>query len=211
MDDLQDEYLRRGESVLFLEQNDYEPVGNRIDRFWNAYGGTSASVPKVVIDSGYRVASGHQPDYRVAYRKLINEALERPPKADVSATYQVEGNTALVTVQVTNYSEQVLGELNFAAVTAIVYQNARIVHTHRFVRAAVELPIRSPLAVGATATYRLRAEIDPTVPWDQCRIVALVDYQPDLASSRYDMLQAALAVPSTLPFRLFLPNGFPGR
>ncbi len=210
MDDLQEEYLRRGESVLFLEQNDYEPVGARIDRFWNAYGGTVAAVPKVIIDSGYRVISGSQWDYHAAYRKLIQEALQRPAQADIAARYTLEGQTALVEAQVRNLSDQVLSETNYATVTAIVYENAHIVHTQRFVRAAPEVPIRAPLAIGDQATFRVRAEIPATVSWQNCRIVVLVDYQPDIGSPRYDLLQAAFAVPAAMSQHLFLPSSLNG-
>ncbi len=205
MDDLQEEYLRRGEAVLFLEQNDYEPVGARIDRFWNAYDQSWAAVPKVIIDSGFRVLSGSQRDYHAAYRKPIEEALQRPAQADILAQYRLDGQKALVEVWVRNLSTQVLGDANYATLTAVVYENAHIVHTNRFVWAAPELPVRPPLGLLETGTYRLQAEIPATVRWQNCRIVVLLDYQPNVGSARYDMLQAAFAVPASLPHAIRLP------
>jgi hypothetical protein len=200
-----------GQPVLFLEQHASHPLGDRQNRFWAAYqGGTSATLPLVIVDSGHGVSNGPVQYYAV-YKALVEAELQRPAQAEITATAKRAGDHLEFTVQVTNRSTTTLSsELNDAAVHVIVWEDIRVGLTDRTVRAAASTPASEPLAPDATLSFALATGDLSGVEWTNLHAIALVDYRPGGHSGAYDMLQAALVsgVPPARPGlrnHLYLP------
>jgi len=183
--------------VLFLEHNVDSPQGNRQDRWYDAYPG-DAYVPMAMVDSGFRASSGWV-DFEPVYRSMVNDALERPAGADVHAWYERSDNDLSVTARVTNWSGSTLSDANKAAVNVLVYEDNKVIHTERFVRAAEWIDITSPLLPGETGTYVVELVDVKDAQWHLAHVIVLVDYRPDPGSMAYDMLQAAEATPGVPP------------
>jgi hypothetical protein len=176
--------------VLFLEQNVDAPLGNRIDRWWEARNGETCGVPWVIVDSGFRVTCGAE-DFASVYHKLVDAALANPPAAAVSATYRRADPALDVTVEVTNHSPVALGNRNWATVNVLVFERAHVVHTDRFVRAVGQTALLTDLAPGRKGLYNVHLDSVPVTDWARATVVVLVDYQP--ASGPFLALQAAVA------------------
>jgi hypothetical protein len=209
VEQLAKEYDQAHLPVLFLEHNVNQPPGNRIDRWWAAYDQRrSCGVPWVIIDSGWRYTCGLE-DFRAVYTNLVNQALQRPAGADVSANFVRTGNHLDVWLRVTNWSGRPLGPANDATANVLVVERTKVVHTTRFVRAAADSAVPLDLPPGRMGTYRLQLDNVAVGQWDRAFVVALVDYHPDAASTRYEALQAAIAVeappPSPTPTRTATP------
>ena len=143
-----------------------------------------------MVGSGYQISNGSVDFYNV-YKNMIEAEKARPPQADVTATYKREGSHYNVEVVVTNNSGQTLSYMNAATVHVLVYEEAKVNLTGRFVRAATSTSISS-LAHGETDSFNLTtADIAP-LNWNHVHVVALVDYSPE-AIGHYDTLQAAIA------------------
>jgi hypothetical protein len=194
VDQLAQEYGQARDPVLFLEHNVNSPPGNRIDR-WRAAADPRRTcyVPLVLIDGGWRHTCG-QEDFRAVYASLVNQALQRPAGADITAHFTRAGNHLDVWARVANGSGVPLGRANDATVNVLVVERTRVVHTLRFVRAAASIALPLDLAPGLTGTYRVQLDNVPVARWDRAFVVVLVDYRPDAAATRYEALQSAIAV-----------------
>jgi len=185
-------YDQAGQPVFFLEQHVDRPVGNRIERWWDARSGVSCVVPLVIVDSGFRVTCGPE-DFETVYRGLVDQALANPPAGDVTATYRRVGNGLSVAVKVTNRSGVALGNANFATVNVLVFERVKVVHTNRFVRAAGQTDITTDQPDGRTAYYDVWLNDVPVADWSKATVIVLVDYMANPASGRFVSLQAAVA------------------
>ena len=148
-----------------------------------------------MVDSGNQITHGYEDFYNV-YKAMVDTALARPAQADVTATWQRVGDRIRFDVRLTNLSLVTLSSTsNSAAVHAIVYEDAHVADTDRFVRATASTDITSSLAPGATASFVLETADLSEVNWDKLHFIVLADYCPGGTSGAYDMLQAAVAVP----------------
>ena len=186
VDQLADEYADR--PVVFLEHAVDTAPQRRIDRWWAAYGsGGSVTLPLVMVDSGYRHSNGYEGFYQV-YRAMVEDALARPAQAHITVERQRVGSAFRFTVRLTNLSGVTLGSGNLARLHAIVWEDAHVGDTDRFVRGATSVPIAA-LADGETGTFALEVALQG-VNWDALHSVVLVDCRPGGAAGPYDMLQA---------------------
>ena len=136
VDFLQDDYDSQGKPVLLLEHNFNYPQGVRVERWYAAYGGNpSFAAPWVMVDSGYRVGGGVQ-DYEPAYRAMIDDALTRPPGAELAAWYQRRNADVDVIVQVTNRSGVAWTAAHEATINVMIYERRLVSQTTRYVRSA---------------------------------------------------------------------------
>jgi len=196
--------MQAGKPVVFLEQNVYDPVGVRIDRYWDSVEqGPGFGVPFDMVDSGFRTHYGWentQRDYETVFMAMVDEALERPAGAAIEAYYQRSDRDVTVNTRITNLSGLTLDyNTNGATAHAMVYERTPVVHTNRFVRAALPLAVRH-LEPGATMDLDFFLETVPVQYWDRAAVVVLLDYRPDPAgSTRWESLQAAVAVEGTPP------------
>ena len=180
--------------MILIEQDVDNPVGNRKGRWWTAYDGSSVTLPMMMVGSGYQISNGYV-DFYPVYRNMIEAQLARPPQAAVNASYQRVGNHFDVRVSVTNESGVPLSYLNQATVHVIVYEEAKVHDTNRFVRAASSESISDSLEHGQTVSFILTTEDITPVNWDAVHVIALVDYRPQ-STGPYDTLQAAVATES---------------
>lgn len=177
--------------MIVIEQDVDHPVGTRIGRWWAAYDGSYVMLPLVMVGSGYQISNGYV-DFYTTYKNMIEMEKSRPPQADVTAYYERVGNHFQVTVNVTNQSGVPLSYVNDATVHVIVYEEAKVNITQRFVRAATYASIMNTLENSGTASFNLVTEDIFPLNWDKIHVIALVDYRP-LATGPYDTLQAAVA------------------
>jgi thiol-disulfide isomerase/thioredoxin len=196
IDQLAQEYS--GQPVVFLEYDVDNAPYSRKDCWWQAYSGSSALLPLVMVDSGNQISNGSADFYNVS-KAMVNAALARPAQAEIQAYWWRTGNKVEFAVQVKNISTVTLSWDNSATVHAIVYEDARVGVTNRFVRAAISTYI-SNLAPNVTATFTLEISELSNVNWDNLHFIVLADYLPSGWVGAYDMLQAAVALPITAPF-----------
>ncbi len=202
VDTISYEYDSAGKNTLFLEHYVDDSVGNRLDRWWDAYdGGPGLGVPLIIVDSGFRMSYGWE-DFRDKYTSMVDDALTRPAGAEIYAGYGRSGNTVYITANITNWSGVPLGLDNYATVNALVYERSRVIHTGRFVRAATSQAITANLWHGHTATFYLTVENVPVEEWRMASVLVLLDYRPDPASTTFDMLQATIASHGAPPTRV---------
>jgi hypothetical protein len=194
VDQLASDYA--GQPVLFLEQDVDNPVGARYGRWWAAHGYSgSVTLPLVMVDSGQQISNGSEDFYGV-YSAMVDTALARPPRAEITAYHERTGDTLTIYGALTNLSGEPLSwAANAATLHALIYEEAPIGATNRFVHAAPWSPIDTVLAPGAMMTFTLSATLSG-VNWENVHAVALADYRPGDAA--YDTLQAAVTQPPTL-------------
>lgn len=186
MDQLANEYAN--ERVVFVEQDVDNTVGLRYGRWWTAHDGEgSAMLPIVMVDSGHQISNGYEDFYSV-YKSMVDSALSRPPQAEIKAYHQRVDDTLYVYGELTNLSGVSLSSQNSATLHAIIYEDAQIGSTSRFVHAAPWSSIHPALAPRKTMTFTLSATLSG-VNWDNIHALALADYRP--GEGAYDMLQAA--------------------
>ena len=184
-----------GKPAVFLEYPVTGAPPSRVDRFGEAFGGGLAYFPWIIVDSGHQVKSGVVPYYNT-YKDMVDQELVRAPQAQIQATWQRIGNKITFSIQVINHSGVSLSSAqNRATVHALVYEDAKVGVTSRYVRSAVFQNINTSLAPGASATFTLNTTDLLGVDWNKLHFLALVDYQP-VSSPAYDMLQAAVALPA---------------
>ena len=182
-----------GQLVVFLEQNVDHPVGSRYDRWWAAYGGGSASLPLVMADSGHQISNGSVSFYNV-YKGMVDAELARAAQAYIAASCRRVGNQIQISGQMTNLSGVTLSSSgNVATIHAIVYEDAHVGVTDRYVRTATSTGITSSLTNGSTMTFTLETSDLTGVNWDDLHTIVLADYRPGGSSGAYDMLQATIA------------------
>jgi hypothetical protein len=176
---------------VFLEQDIDHPVGSRYNRWWLAYGGGgAASLPLVMVDSGHQISNGSVSFYNV-YKGMVDTELALPPKAYIRASCGRVGNQMRVSGQITNLSGGTLSSSgNGATIHAIVYEDAHVGVTDRYVRDVPSIAIASGLANGETMTFTLETTDLTGVNWDKLHAVVLADYRPAGSSGPYDMLQS---------------------
>jgi hypothetical protein len=87
VDQLANEYTAADQSVIFLEQNVDQSLGDRADRWWAAHGGGSVSLPLVMVDSGQQFSNGYlSSSAHDTYKAMVDTALARPPQAEIMAS-----------------------------------------------------------------------------------------------------------------------------
>lgn len=77
---------------------------------------------------------------------------------------------------------------------ALVYEEARVGLTGRFVHDAPSVAISPALADGETTTVSLVSSALSGVDWSKIHVVVLADCRPGGASGQFDTLQAAVAL-----------------
>jgi hypothetical protein len=198
IDQLAQEYDGR---AVFIEYNIDAPVSlDRMDYWWYGYPSSYANLPLTMVDSGYQTHAGFS-TYNMSYaqhKSMIDDALARPAGADVSATWERVGDAARFNVRVTNRTNVTLGPANQARVFVLVYEDAEVLYTGRFMRSYTRANI-SALAYNATANFTLTTPAMSGVDWEKLHFIAWVDYRPEDSAGAYDMLQAAVAAPSASP------------
>jgi hypothetical protein len=174
--------------VVFLEYDVDNPPGDRRDLWRAAYGIGSVTLPLVMVDSGHQISNGFEA-FATVYRAMVESSLARPPLARLVVERERIGDTFSFEVRLTNLGEVTLSSSNHARLHAIVYEEAHIADTGRYVRAVASTAITS-LAPGATATFTLEVSL-PGASWNRLRSVVLADYRPAGTTGPYDMLQAS--------------------
>ena len=201
VDQLAQEYA--GQPVVFLEYDVDNAPFSRYARWWAAYGGSSATLPLVMVDSGNQFGGGYV-DFHTVYGNMVATALARPAQVELHAYWWRTGDQVRFNVHVTNPGPDPIAG---ATAHAIVYEQTHVRLTDRFVRAAVDIPM-SELAPAATVTYTLTTPDLAGVDWSRLRFLALVDQRPPGTTGAYDTLQAAFAEASNagtpLP-KVYLP------
>jgi len=198
VDTLSDRYRRANKPVLFVEHDLDKPDEGQRRRqsLWYAARGRQggASTPLIMVDSGYKYSEGAVAFERV-YGQMVDAALERPPGVEVNAYFQRSGATVDVTAKVTNWGETALSG---ATLWAMVYEDRKILHTNRSVRAIVAGAIGGSLGYGQAGTYRLQFAPLSGITWNRAHVVVMVDQRAATGSGN-DMLQAAFAVEGVPP------------
>ena len=185
-----------GKPVVFLEYIYARRPDSRKGRFWEAYGGSSAGYPMIIVDSGHQVQSGVVPYYNT-YQSLVDQELSRAPQAGIQATWQRTGDKVTFSIQLINH-ERCLPFL-------CSKQGHGSCHCLRRQEGGGYLPLR-PLGRVPEHHHQLWRRGPPRplpwilrtllgVDWNKLHYLALVDYQP-VSGSAYDMLQAAVALPA---------------
>jgi len=182
----------RGRALLLEYDFDAFPSG-RVDRFW-ATGVPAQYLPLVMVGCGYRTSSGSV-NYEPVYRNMINDELARPPQAAVTAYWRRVGNGMRVYAQVTNTGTRNLTEAEETAIWLISWENARIGVSGTWVRKTAQHRLTGVLNPGETATAVITTSPLHFVDWDRIACLAMVEHRPG-GTGRYDMLQAAEAVPA---------------
>ena len=182
--------------MVFIEQDYWNPVGTRLDRFWAAYEGTdTVSFPLVIADSGHEWSCGHV-DHHAVYSAMVDREMARAPQAEIEAYYQRTGDQVRATIRLRNQSGAPLSTArNDATVHLIVYEDAHVGTTGRIVRAAPYVGIETELAPDAVGAFTLETLPLSGVDWGKLHVLALVDYRPRGETGPYDMLQAVFAAP----------------
>ncbi|HVN31018.1 MAG TPA: hypothetical protein VMT45_03445 [Thermoanaerobaculaceae bacterium] len=185
--------------AVFVEQDVDFPMGKREDRWWAGYGSyTTVYLPLVMVDSGHQVSSGSKTDYKAAYKTLVDTELTRPPRAEIEAYARRVGNTMRIYARVINGAGTALSTAgNDATLQALVWEDARVGLTGRFVRAAPWIGISPEVPPGGAFQATLETPNLSAVNWSALHAVVFADYRPGTGSA-YDMLQGALAHPATL-------------
>ena len=175
------------------------PIGGRLNLWWAGYGGSgSVYLPLVMVDSGHQVSSGSQTDYSAAYKKLVDDELARPPRAEVEAYARRVGDTMRIYAQLVNGAGTALSTAaNDAAIQGLVWEDARVGVTGRIVRAAPWTGISPEIPPAGAFTATLDTPNLPSVNWSALHTVVLADYVPGPGTA-YDMLQGAIAQPAAL-------------
>lgn len=192
-----------GQPVLFLEYDVDNFELERKDYFWSAHSGDgSILLPLIILDSGRQSSSGPIAHSNV-YKQMVDSALARAAAGRLEAAWWRVGDRVVTTVQLTNLSDVTLGAENGAAVHAVIYENARVKLTDRYVRADVRQEIGDGflgLQPNATGTYTLISEELSGVDWEHLEVVVIADYRPGNESGAFDALQAGPATRLDSPF-----------
>src|SRR5512136_2137378 len=77
--------------VVFLEEDVDNPPYDRYGRWWDAYGGSSAALPMIMVDSGHQISNGPL-DYYNAYKAMVDSELRRPAEARIEAYFRRVGD-----------------------------------------------------------------------------------------------------------------------
>jgi hypothetical protein len=187
VDQLAEEYA--DDPVVFIEYDVDNPAGNRISRWWAAWGsGGSVYLPLIMVDSGNQISNGSVA-FAQRYRAMVDAALQRPATARLEVDRERVGNSFHFEITLTNLSDVTLSAANNATLHVIVYEEAHESETDRWVRAATYRPI-SNLPQGDTASFTVEITPPGVVDWNNVHSIVLADYRPG-GTGAYDMLQAS--------------------
>ncbi|MEJ2710031.1 MAG: hypothetical protein P8074_20635 [Anaerolineales bacterium] len=180
--------------VIFLEYDVDQAPMIRYSRWWFAYQGSgSVLLPLVMTDSGQQISNGYVDFYNV-YKNMVEQELARPAQAEIEAYAWRVGDRVRFSIKLTNLSGIPLSyPSNRATVFGIVYEEAKVGLTNRFVREVAYQDIQSELAPGSSAVFDLETSDLTGVDWGKLHFLALADYRPEESSELYDVLQAASA------------------
>jgi len=188
VDQLADEYA--GDPVVFIEYDVDNPAGNRVSRWWAAWGsGGSVYLPLIMVDSGNQISNGSVA-FAQRYRAMVDAALQRPAAARLEVNRERIGNSFRFDIALTNLSGVTLSSANSATLHVIVYEEAHVGDTDRWVRAATTRSI-SNLPPGEAASFTVEIAPQGVVDWDKVHSVVIADYRPGGTTGAYDTLQAA--------------------
>jgi hypothetical protein len=188
VDQLADEYT--GDPVVFIEYDVDNPAGNRVSRWWAAWGsGGSVYLPLIMVDSGNQISNGSVA-FAQRYRAMVDAALQRPAAGRLEVHRERVGSSLRFEIALTNLSDATLSAANSATLHVIVYEEAHVGDTDRWVRAATFRSI-SNLPPGEAASFTVEIAPQGVVDWDKLHSVVLADYRPGGTTGAYDTLQAA--------------------
>lgn len=176
------------QNVLIIEQDVDAPLGNRLDRWFDAFNtGGDVYLPLVLTDSGHRISNGPE-DFAHVYKGMIDDALLRSAGAMMTAEGTRNGDVLSFDIRLTNGSGVTLSATNDATLTALVYEEPTNSSAIPLVSAAATSPITT-LDDGATASYTFEVAVDG-LDTGRTRWVVIADYLPPDSDSAYKMLQA---------------------
>lgn len=93
--------------MVFVEQDVDHSPGDRQDRWWAAYTGSSPYLPLVMVDSGHRISTGSVDFYNV-YKGMVDAELTREPGADFESVSTSVGERLRLSGWMTNRSGTIL-------------------------------------------------------------------------------------------------------
>lgn len=187
------------DSILFLEDDLYNPKGDRKSRYLAV--GTGWYFPFIMVNSGHQhtegAPSGDSTDFVALYKGMVDAEKVRPALVEVAAWHRRVGDTVKIYAEVVNTTSVTLSPSVFPTwVHGIVWEEAKVAETNRYVRAAMVTPVPG-LAPGARGGFTLESPVLTPASWDKVHALAIVDYKPGgFTGTTYDMLQAAHAQPA---------------
>jgi hypothetical protein len=188
VDQLAGEYA--DDPVVFIEYDADNPAGNRISRWWASWGsGGSVYLPLIMVDSGNQISNGSVA-FAQRYRAMVDAALQRPAAGRLEVHRERVGNAFRFEIELTNLSDETLSAANSATLHVIVYEEAHVGDTDRWVRAATYRSI-STLPPGEAASFTVELAPLGVVDWDKLHSVVIADYRLGGATGAYDTLQAS--------------------
>lgn len=214
VDELAVEYATQ--PVVFLEDDLFAPKGDRISRLHDV--GVVGYYPYVMVNSthgGQRWTEGILEGYAAKYKSMVDLELVRPALVEMVAYQRRVGDAVRIYAEVVNTTSVTLSPSAFPTwVHGIVWEEAKVVKTSRYVRAAMVASVPG-LAPGARGGFTLESPALTGVNWDKLHTLALTDYKPGgVTGSLYDMMQAAHAqlaafTPSASQLSFTFPGGTP--
>jgi hypothetical protein len=184
----------KGRAVLLEYDYDLFLYG-RQDRFW-ATGVRANYLPLMMVGSGYRTSSGVV-DFDRVYRGMIDDELERAPRASVTAYWRRVGSSLRAYVDVTNLGPTDLEVRRDAGIWVIGYENAPIGNSETWVQSTSVWFLSYDLAPGEGITAVIDTPPVDGLNWDRVAGLVLVEDRPS-ESEAYDMLQAVKALPAAV-------------
>lgn len=187
------------ESVVFLEDDVNSPKGDRKSRYLAV--GLGWYYPFIMINSGHRYVegapNGESTDFVALYKGMVDAEKARAALVEVTAWHRRVGDTVKIYADVVNTTSVTLGPSTFPTwVHGIVWEEAKVAETNRYVRAAMVTPVTG-LAPGARASFTFESPALTPLDWNKVHALAVVDYKPGgITGTTYDMMQAAHTQPA---------------
>jgi hypothetical protein len=203
VNDLAKQYIQQDKPVLFLEHDVDDNTDIRQPLWWRARGqGGVAGTPMTMVDSGFQWTSG-QVDFKKKFSSMVDAALKRPAGADLTALFQRQDRSFTVYVDVTNRLDKPLGYDDYATLDVVLFEDSKVIHLDRFVRAQLRQTIDDDIAPGATAHFELELEVDAKIRanFDKSHVLVILDHRP-ATNGPHDLVQSVLAeegVPTATP------------
>lgn len=198
VDQLDSQYTRDNKNVIFVEHDVDNGSQERKQRWWQARTSTgSVTLPLVLVDSGFQWSNGNE-NFQINYRRMVDAALARPAGAELYGYYQINRSDVEVTAILTNRSSIPMGYSTRTTLTAMIYEDNRVIHTDRFVRLDKSLLITDDLDPDATGTYKITLENVRGINWAKAHLIVFADWLPP-GSQAFDMLQVAVATEGVPP------------
>ncbi len=188
------------EGRAILLEYDFDLFRNgRIDRFF-ATGVSAPALPLVMVGDGYRTSSGYLSNYESTYRSMINAELAREPEAHIQAYWQRIGSVARVWVHATNLAGRTLKVSQETAIWGIAWEDAMIGVSQTWVRGANRWATTTDFPADETIDSVFLIPVQAETSWNNISCLALLENRT-AQMGRYDILQAAVALPSGLYLR----------